>query len=97
MSDDNCPICLEKITSNKKKLKCQHTFHENCISKWYENSKYNKYLDEPYKIGKCPVCRNKSEELFVDNTEFDTLQNIKFKTVLFIIGKRLFSSLANKN
>ena len=37
MSNNICSICLEKINSNKKILKCQHTFHEKCILKWFKN------------------------------------------------------------
>lgn len=41
-----CPVCFEVMTShNKKTLTCKHTFHTNCILKWFvENNT-------------CPVCR----------------------------------------
>ena len=96
MSNDNCPICMEQISfKNKKTLKCQHTFHEKCILKWYQDSKYNKYYDEPYKIGRCPVCRNKSEELFYDD-DFEKYNNLTLENKFKIVAKRLVGSLFRK-
>ena len=92
MTNDKCPICMEQISSNKKTLKCQHIFHEKCILKWYQNSKYNKYYDDPYKTGRCPICRNKSEELFYDDY-FETYDDLTFKDKIKLISKRLIGSL----
>ena len=42
-----CSICLEKISDEYQSvLKCDHTFHKECIDKWFEKSH------------RCPLCRN---------------------------------------
>lgn len=45
--DDECPICLEKLTTPMKNGSgnCQHKFHKECIRMWH--SKHNN----------CPICR----------------------------------------
>ena len=44
-----CAICLEKIKfDNNIKLKCNHTFHSQCIIKWFRTNK----------SGQCPCCRD---------------------------------------
>ena len=40
-----CTICLEPLTDNYKVLSCNHKFHMNCITQWYNTKK------------SCPVCR----------------------------------------
>lgn len=46
-----CSICFEPVPSTNsacsKRLSCGHSYHFNCILKWYEKS------DD------CPVCRKK--------------------------------------
>ena len=44
---ENCPICLDDITSKKtrKCLPCGHTFHEQCILRWFKEN------------ATCPNCR----------------------------------------
>ena len=42
-----CPICIESIAKeDSKNLKCSHTFHNDCITKWFVESSI------------CPVCRD---------------------------------------
>jgi hypothetical protein len=41
-----CTICLEDVRNNSKRLNCGHSFHVNCILRWYETS------------NECPVCRS---------------------------------------
>jgi len=43
----NCSVCLEDLKHNDEyiKLHCGHTFHYNCINRWYKRSE------------KCPMCR----------------------------------------
>jgi hypothetical protein len=48
VSDDICPICLEKLTMCVK-LSCTHSFHSRCINKWYHGELTNNK--------KCPICR----------------------------------------
>lgn len=48
-----CIICLEEMSikiSSLQKLKCNHVFHKDCISKYLG---YNNHLEEV----KCPTCR----------------------------------------
>jgi hypothetical protein len=46
-TDTQCSICLTDLEKNIKKLKCEHSFHENCINKWINTS-----------INTCPLCRD---------------------------------------
>lgn len=42
-----CPICIDSIHKEDLKiLKCSHTFHNDCIAKWFVESSV------------CPVCRD---------------------------------------
>lgn len=42
----NCSICFEEIDSNVKCLtSCNHSFHAECIERWFEKS------------NTCPTCR----------------------------------------
>ena len=44
--NNNCPICLEKLSENVFILNsCNHMFHHTCIKTWYKHSK------------NCPICR----------------------------------------
>jgi hypothetical protein len=47
MSYDTCPICLSNMDDETKiyKLDCNHSFHIECIMKWFRSSK-----------GNCPCC-----------------------------------------
>ena len=42
-NSNTCPICLE--TDTEQKLKCNHSFHDECIRKWLKNN------------SSCPCCR----------------------------------------
>lgn len=42
---DQCSICLNMISQEKKRLSCNHCFHNNCILKWLERD------------NRCPICR----------------------------------------
>jgi hypothetical protein len=48
-----CPICLEVYGEGEwlKTLPCQHCFHEDCILRWFKDSKH------------CPMCRFDCEKL----------------------------------
>jgi len=44
---ETCPICFDEIhVRDLHFTTCKHTYHKDCITKWFESS------DE------CPVCRN---------------------------------------
>lgn len=42
---DQCAICLNMISQEKKRLNCNHCFHNNCIIKWLARD------------NRCPICR----------------------------------------
>lgn len=45
-----CPICLSSLDDTKKTvvLQCNHAFHIECVSSWFDNDKDT-----------CPVCRDR--------------------------------------
>jgi len=43
----DCSICFEEISDEEQSvLKCDHTFHKECIDEWFKKSH------------RCPLCRN---------------------------------------
>lgn len=44
-SDNVCIICREEMTDNCKKLPCNHIFHINCLTTWFQRQQT------------CPTCR----------------------------------------
>ena len=69
-----CIICLENInsTTTNLTLNCQHTFHKDCIDKWFQINTDNS----------CPICRVKPnnetiEEVHSENN-INILNNINF-------------------
>ena len=62
--DENCPICLEKITKqNGCMTKCKHCFHKNCLKEYIKQSCLKKIINnlienqfDSFKID-CPYCR----------------------------------------
>ena len=98
-----CSICLEEITSkdNIKTLKCKHVFHKNCIRKWYTTKDADRYDGDCYKVGECPNCRNKSEELFIceigePGFQLYNNENTSTRKKIYIISRRLLSGFLNK-
>ena len=51
IESDNCPICLEEITTSSSTLayivECRHTFHKKCLTPWLKEHKKT-----------CPMCRH---------------------------------------
>ena len=48
-----CPICLDVIQDRLITLnKCHHTFHQSCISTWFEKS------------NTCPICREPIQDIY---------------------------------
>lgn len=46
-SEEECLICFESIDDTELFLDCNHRFHENCITEWYQISAQKD----------CPICR----------------------------------------
>jgi hypothetical protein len=44
-SNEDCPICVDKLTSPRCRLTCGHTFHASCVEKWLR------------RVPSCPMCR----------------------------------------
>ena len=56
----NCAICMEDMTwfNTKSQLHCKHVFHKQCITKWYNQNKYEYLYTYTYlKKVECPLCR----------------------------------------
>lgn len=51
--NQDCSICLEKISNVFYKTTCDHLFHYNCIKKWFIT---NKNIT-------CPYCRKKQDNI----------------------------------
>ncbi|CAK5091939.1 unnamed protein product [Meloidogyne enterolobii] len=71
-NNTHCPVCLEEFTKEEiiVKTKCNHYFHWDCISKYFEEGRGN--------FGKCPICRG---ELDLDDNEDAVELNNKLKIV----------------
>ncbi len=44
-----CPICLEYLKDDVRKMQCNHRFHQKCIRQWTSSVMSNN--------NKCPICR----------------------------------------
>lgn len=65
-----CSICLENIDEKeKKKLCCNHVFHEKCIERWSRNNN-NGHL--------CPCCRSQYKNKEVDEIMIECYINNYF-------------------
>ena len=49
MCEDNCAICLEKLTGDIRIIPCGHKFHTSCYGNWANQSSGNTTT--------CPCCR----------------------------------------
>ena len=45
--EEDCPICMEKLSGKWGHMDCKHYFHKECLDKWVKMSKNND----------CPICR----------------------------------------
>ena len=90
----NCAICLNILENDIiSKWKCNHKFHNICISTWNNG---------------CPICRNNvliediNEKFFTDDKikSFDRLHNLKVSNLYHIIYLNLWknkSCIENKH
>ena len=69
MNEDVCPICLDKLEGKPTyKIQCGHTFHTDCIMKWFRSSS-----------GNCPCCLdNPNSDKKIYQPIFYGYWNIKF-------------------
>lgn len=55
---ETCPICYDELDSTSITLKCNHTFHYDCILNSFKSSiTKNTKSYNSYKWRKCPYCR----------------------------------------
>lgn len=74
---EKCPICLELMWCEPKKLACGHLFHITCVDEWLEIKNICPLCRQPQPIGVLPC-----DDAFIDK--------IGFLCILFIV--RLFES-----
>jgi hypothetical protein len=69
MNEDVCPICLDKLEGKPTyKIQCGHSFHTDCIMKWFRSSS-----------GNCPCCLdNPNNNKKIYQPIFYGYWNIKF-------------------
>ena len=60
---NTCAICLNRISSDKVKTKCKHTFHKRCLIGWCKHTK---------DASTCPICRKDIKETCVKIEPFDS-------------------------
>ncbi len=83
-----CSICLEKITEEKKLLKCNHEFHTVCINLWLNEKK------------ECPVCRTAVEtpeqhvETFEENSETVRVQTMTIPESILLMTSFMSMTLS---
>ena len=70
-----CSICLSKIYKQKIKLKCNHSYHKECLKKWL---KYN---------NSCPICRLEIDNDIINilnyNINYNYINCNKFNCIKF--------------
>lgn len=82
-----CSICLEKTDEeNGVILKCDHSFHLNCLLKWCSSCKNEKKYP-------CPMCRQmyKNCKYIRQSSDNDNLQSIRgnFRAHLRVLSQLL--------
>lgn len=67
VEEDICIICFDKLNNSKAKinLNCNHTFHTECLQKWFEEK------------NECPICREKITINKILNSEVTILTAVK--------------------
>ena len=70
VNNNTCIICLETLSKNQKKLKCNHLFDKNCIIEWFKVS------------NRCPLCKN----IEFDTLNILYLINVKNELIIFLLS-----------
>ena len=72
---EECPICYEKIISNKLvKMSCEHSFCLQCIQGCITS------IQTTEQIFVCPMCRQQSNSITLSNpTIYNTIANTLYK------------------
>ena len=81
-----CSICLESTKKEIITLKCNHSFHKNCIQKWFKTDSVNL---------SCPLCRRKNSSIF--NTNLEIINNVKNYKIYIDNFKDININLINSN
>ena len=59
-----CLICNDALDSRSKVLLCLHSYHRNCIGRWF------------YKKAECPCCKQNQIKLYRKNEKILDLNNL---------------------
>lgn len=79
--DRQCSICFEQLNGNCIQLRCDHYFHENCISRWLNRQ------------DTCPVCRN---QVYDPPSEQPNLQDTSQRESINIVQRtHMLPNLSN--
>lgn len=60
-SQTTCAICIEPILRSQKicVLDCEHMYHQDCVSDWFNATHINKFTT-------CPICRSDMEKITLE-------------------------------
>jgi hypothetical protein len=73
----DCSICFDEIKEeDKKKINCNHVFHEECINKWFKRSH------------KCPLCRKSKFYISLKEYEKNYWERVRKTDELIKSGNR---------
>ena len=72
-----CSICFDEIKgTDKKKINCNHVFHEECIDKWFKRSH------------QCPLCRKSKFDISLKEYEKNYWERVRKADELIKSGSR---------
>ena len=69
---EDCSICLQKM-KRKCVLKCNHSFHLDCITRWFDNSLHRT----------CPVCREREPYINSNVPYISSIRNRPRSRILY--------------
>ena len=82
----SCSICLNEITENNYTTLCGHSFHKNCLSRWF-----NSHITD---TATCPMCRG---NIIYDRgmVEYWNVDNMLIKKIIDVKGETMFYQNGN--